>query len=156
MSALWRSDRVKWHDATMITVLIVDDHPSFRSFARELLEGDGFDVIGEAVDGESGLRAAVSLRPEVVLMDVQLPDASGFEITRRLLDEMMTTVVLVSTRDESDYGDDIESSGAVGFVPKAELSGVRIRQLAGYPANDQPAAPSRENTVVRLIQERSP
>ncbi len=75
-------------------------------------------------------------------MDVQLPDASGFEITRRLLNEMTTTVVLVSTRDESDYGDDIESSGAVGFVPKAELSGARIRHLVGEPMNDQSARPS--------------
>jgi DNA-binding NarL/FixJ family response regulator len=139
----------------MITVLIVDDHPSFRSFARELLEGAGFDVIGEAVDGESGLRAALSLRPEAILMDVQLPDASGFEITRRLLTEVITRVVLVSTRDESDYGDDMESSGAVGFVPKAELSGARVHQLVGEPVNDQSARPSADNSGVPILEERS-
>ena len=114
-----------------MSILIVDDHPSFRAFARDLLESEGFDVIGESEDGQSGLRSALASRPDVVLMDVQLPDMSGFEATRRILTELATAVVLVSTRDESDYGDDIESSGAAGFVPKAELSGARIRQLVG-------------------------
>ena len=82
--ALWRRRSLKWHDTVMKTVLIVDDHPSFRGFARELLESDGFDVIGESADGESGLQAALSLRPDVVLMDVQLPGVTGFEVTRRL------------------------------------------------------------------------
>ena len=118
----------------MVSILIVDDHPSFRSFARDLLESEGFDVIGESEDGRSGLRAALASRPDVVLMDVQLPDISGFEATRRILAELATAVVLVSTRDQSDYGDDIESSGAAGFVPKAELSGARIRQLVGQPS----------------------
>jgi DNA-binding NarL/FixJ family response regulator len=113
----------------VVSVLIVDDHPSFRSFARDLLESEGFDVVGESEDGRSGLSAALELRPEVVLMDVQLPDGTGFEVTRRILAQMGTAVVLVSTRDASDYGDDIEASGAVGFVPKAELSGARIRRL---------------------------
>ena len=137
MPALWRGRRVEWHDTTMVKVLIVDDHPSFRAFARDLLESEGFVVVGESEDGDSGLRAALSLRPDVVLMDVQLPDTTGFEATRRLLAEMTAKVVLVSTRDASDYGDDIESSGAVGFVPKAELSGARIRHLAGDRVNDQ-------------------
>ena len=121
----------------MVSILIVDDHPSFRSFARDLLESEGFDVIGESEDGQSGLRAALASRPDVVLMDVQLPDISGFEATRRILTELATAVVLVSTRDESDYGDDIESSGAAGFVPKAELSGARIRRLVGQPSGSE-------------------
>ena len=126
----------------MVSILIVDDHPSFRSFARDLLESEGFDVVGESEDGRSGLRAALALRPEVVLMDVQLPDVTGFEVTRRILSEMATAVVLVSTRDESDYGADIESSGAVGFVPKAELSGARIRRLVGQtPGSDAEMCP---------------
>jgi DNA-binding NarL/FixJ family response regulator len=126
----------------VVSILIVDDHPSFRSFARDLLESEGFDVVGESEDGRSGLRAALQSRPDVVLMDVQLPDISGFEATRRILTELATAVVLVSTRDEADYGDDIESSGAVGFVPKAELSGARIRQLVGRtPRSDAEMCP---------------
>jgi DNA-binding NarL/FixJ family response regulator len=127
--ARWRRRRANWHDTTMPTVLIVDDHPSFRAFARDLLESDGFRVIGESKDGESALGTALALRPDVVLMDVQLPDLTGFEVTKRLLAILETAVVLVSTRDRSDYGDEIESSGAVGFVPKGELSGTFIREL---------------------------
>jgi DNA-binding NarL/FixJ family response regulator len=152
--ALWRGRRVEWHDTTMVKVLIVDDHPSFRAFARDLLESEGFVVVGESEDGDSGLRSALSLRPDVVLMDVQLPDLSGFEVTRRLLTRIDAKVVLVSTRDESDYGDDIESSGAVGFVPKAELSGARIRHLMGDLVNNQPAEPNAGQDGLRL-EERS-
>ena len=67
---------------------------------------------------------------------------------------MAAKVVLVSTRDESDYGDEIESSGAVGFVPKAELSGARIRTLVGDPVNEQSAGPSADNLGVPLLEER--
>jgi DNA-binding NarL/FixJ family response regulator len=111
------------------TVLIVDDHPIFRAFARDLLQGEGFEVVGEAEDGGSAIEAAASLGPDVVLLDVQLPDLTGFEVARRLTDSGMRSIVLVSSRDAASYGDQIESSGAIGFVPKAELSGDAIRAL---------------------------
>src|SRR5256885_13801222 len=72
------------HDPVIVTVLIVDDHPSFRASARMLLEDEGFDIVGEAEDGMSALAAADALRPEVVLLDVQLPDIDGFEVASRL------------------------------------------------------------------------
>lgn len=119
-----------YHGRMSVTVLIVDDHPTFRSFARALLEGEGFEVVGESEDGTSAITAAGALRPDVVLLDVQLPDLTGFEVTRRLVsDGVPTVVVLVSSRDASDYGDEITSSGAAGFVPKAELSGSALRAL---------------------------
>ncbi len=139
----------------MVKVLIVDDHPSFRAFARDLLESEGFVVVGESEDGDSGLRAALSLRPDVVLMDVQLPDLSGFEVTRRLLTQIEAKVVLVSTRDESDYGDDIESFGAVGFVPKAELSGARIRHLVEELVSDDPVQTSPKTAALRFEEKPS-
>ncbi len=67
-----------------LTVLIVDDHPSFRASARVLLEAEGFDVIGEAADGTSGIEEASRLRPDLVLLDVQLPDIDGFDVASRL------------------------------------------------------------------------
>jgi DNA-binding NarL/FixJ family response regulator len=113
-----------------VTVLIVDDHPTFRSFARDLLESEGFEVVGESEDGTSALEAATSLRPDLVLLDVQLPDLNGFDVARRLkADGVPTVIVLVSSRGASDYGDQIESSGAAGFIPKADLSGEGIRAL---------------------------
>ena len=112
------------------TVLIVDDHETFRSFARSLLESEGFEVIGEAGDGESGIAAVESLRPDLVVLDVQLPDLSGFEVARRLTEGgVAIPIVLTSSRDAASYGDQIASSGSLGFVPKAELSGDAIRAL---------------------------
>ena len=66
------------------TVLIVDDHPSFRASARAMLESEGFDVVGEAADGASALDAVDALKPDVVLLDVQLPDMTGFDVCAEL------------------------------------------------------------------------
>jgi DNA-binding NarL/FixJ family response regulator len=107
-----------------VSVLIVDDHPSFRATARLLLESEGFDVVGESSDGASGLRDARALAPDLVLLDVQLPDIDGFEVAAQLTSNGEgPAVILTSSRDESDFGPLVAASGARGFVPKAELSG---------------------------------
>jgi DNA-binding NarL/FixJ family response regulator len=112
------------------TVLIVDDHPGFRAAARRLLELEGYVVVGEAADGHSALDAARALRPDFVLLDVQLPDIDGFEVTARLAaDEVATVVVLTSTRDRGDYGERVTQSGARGFIAKSELSGAALHAL---------------------------
>lgn len=114
----------------MTTVLIVDDHPEFRAAVRALLEADGFTVVGESADGESAIAAAASLDPELVLLDVQLPDMDGFQVAEqlcRLADPPQ--VVLTSSRDGSDYGPCITVCGARGFVPKGDLSGAAIAAL---------------------------
>ena len=112
------------------TVLIVDDHPSFRATARALLQAEGFEVVGEAVDGAGALAKVRELQPEIVLLDVQLPDLDGFEIASRLCrNGHAPAVVLVSSRDAADYGELIPACGACGFIPKAELSGASIRAL---------------------------
>ena len=112
------------------TVLIVDDHPSFRATARMLLESDGWAVVGEAPDGLTGLREAQRLRPDLVLLDVNLPDIDGFDVAARLtaLDDA-PAVVLVSSRDARDFGPMVSRSGARGFVSKADLSGDALREL---------------------------
>jgi DNA-binding NarL/FixJ family response regulator len=112
------------------TVLIVDDHPSFRASARALLEAEGFDVLGEAEDGEAAITEAGKLKPDVILLDVQLPDIDGFEVAARLRDGGSSPcVVLVSSRDGTDFGGLVAECGAVGFIPKAELSGSAISRL---------------------------
>jgi DNA-binding NarL/FixJ family response regulator len=111
-------------------ILIVDDHPSFRASARALLEADGFEVVGEAEDGRSAVASAQALLPDVVLLDVQLPDIDGFEVAERLRDHAgAPMVVLTSSREASDYGGLPQRSGARGFLPKAELSGDGITAL---------------------------
>lgn len=112
------------------TVLIVDDHPSFRASARAILESDGFEVIGEAADAASAIAAVHELGPEIVLLDVQLPDADGFSVAAALRrNGSSPAVVLVSSRDACDYGGLIAESGARGFIAKAELSGAALADL---------------------------
>ena len=95
-----------------------------------LLEAEGFEVVGEAVDGESALTEAGRLNPQLVLLDVQLPDIDGFDVAARLTDHVgAPTVILCSSRDSSDFGPLVSRSGARGFVPKGELSGERLEEL---------------------------
>jgi DNA-binding NarL/FixJ family response regulator len=113
-------------------ILIVDDHAGFRTSARRILEAHGFEVVGEAEDGSSGVAMASELRPEVVLLDLQLPDIDGFEVAAQLRDAgVAAAVVLTSSRDWSDVCSRQRAAGAVGFIPKDELSGSRLRDLVG-------------------------
>jgi len=112
------------------TVVIVDDHAGFRSSARALLEAEGFDVVGEAVDGMSALTVIGQLHPRVVLLDVQLPDIDGFEVAERLAwAGDPPAVVLVSTRAGSAYRRRLARSPARGFIAKSELSGNALAAL---------------------------
>jgi DNA-binding NarL/FixJ family response regulator len=112
------------------SVLIVDDHPGFRARARALLAAAGYQVVGEAADGESGVRVARDLSPDVVLLDVQLPDITGFEVVRRVHSEPdPPAIVLISSRDACDYGSRIGRSGALGFISKADLSAPTLRAV---------------------------
>ena len=112
------------------TVVIADDHPSFRASARAILQAEGFEVIGEAEDGASALAAVRDLEPDVLLLDVQLPDLDGFAVCRECSDNGgAPAVVLVSSRDACDYGGLIAQSGARGFIAKAELSGAALADL---------------------------
>jgi DNA-binding NarL/FixJ family response regulator len=111
------------------TVLIVDDHAGFRAWARTVLEVDNFEVVGEAEDGASAIAQARQLQPDVVLLDIRLPDTDGFHVARELARQFPFTVVLVSSRDASDYGSRIEQSPAAGFIPKADLSAAALEAL---------------------------
>jgi DNA-binding NarL/FixJ family response regulator len=126
---------LEWQDrAVSQTVLIVDDHAGFRSWTRSLLETEGFLVVGETADGASAISAARDLRPDLVLLDVMLPDVSGFEVARRLAALAdPPAVVLVSTRESADFGDVLGHSAAAGFICKTELTGEALRAVIGAP-----------------------
>jgi DNA-binding NarL/FixJ family response regulator len=112
------------------TVLIVDDHTTFRASARRLLEAEGFEVVGEAEDGSSAIEKTAELLPDIVLLDVQLPDFDGFEVASRVTRAgSRSAVILISSRDGGDFGGLVRSSGARGFIAKADLSGERVHAL---------------------------
>jgi DNA-binding NarL/FixJ family response regulator len=117
-------------------VLVVDDHAGFRATARRLLERDGWTVVGEAVDGASALAAATALAPDLILLDVGLPDIDGFVVAERLAGTTangarLPAVILVSSRDRRTYGARVDASSALGFVAKDELDGSRLFAIMG-------------------------
>ncbi|SHN83910.1 Response regulator receiver domain-containing protein [Geodermatophilus obscurus] len=116
-------------------MLIVDDHAPFRSLARRLLVAGGFQVVGEAADGADALRAARELAPDVVLLDVQLPDSDGFAVAERIAGRQgAPIIVLVSSRARLDYGSRVDASRARGFIAKAELGGEALLRVISGPA----------------------
>jgi DNA-binding NarL/FixJ family response regulator len=105
------------------TVLVVDDHASFRAAARALLLAGGFDVVGEAENGAGALAAAAELQPDIVLLDVQLPDIDGFAVAERLATGGASpAIVLTSSRDVTSFRRRLATNPAWSFIPKSELS----------------------------------
>src|SRR3954462_3774285 len=114
------------------TLMIVDDHRSFRDAARRVLERAGFEIVGEATNGESALESIPGLHPDVVLLDVQLPGISGFEVASRLTEGGdAPLIVLTSSREAAHFGPLVEQSGARGFVHKPDLSGPAVCAALG-------------------------
>ena len=112
------------------SVLIVDDHADFRASARALLEHQGFEVVADVEDGEAALEAAARLRPDVVLLDVQLPGMDGFEVAERLAAaERAPRVVLISSRRRRAYELRLPDAPVAGFLGKHELSGAALAAL---------------------------
>jgi DNA-binding NarL/FixJ family response regulator len=119
------------HDRHMgVTVLIVDDHPTFRRFARQMLEQAGFQVVGEAEDGAAAIAAARDLDPQAVLLDIILPDRSGLEIAAELAETLAApAVVLTSSRSARDLGAALDDAPKRGFIPKSAFSGEAFAEL---------------------------
>jgi len=127
MQASQQSVRMPGH---AIRVLIVDDHAGFRASVRRLLEGQGFEVVGEAADGAAALRRAAEVEADLILLDIHLPDLDGRDIAGRLVEAPgEPAIVLISSRDIDDLDDSVERAGARGFISKAELSGDALAAL---------------------------
>ncbi len=123
------------HGDPVRTLLLVDDQPLFRNIARTVLSEDGhFNVVGEGIDGASAIELAGSLRPDVIIMDCQLPDMSGVEAARQILAEHPEIrLVLTSMGDDAEYGVLAREIGACGFATKRELDAQTLRVLIEQP-----------------------
>jgi DNA-binding NarL/FixJ family response regulator len=110
-------------------ILVVDDHAGFRATARRWLEAEGWTVVGEASDGATAIRAAGTLRPDVVLLDIGLPDMDGFVVAEMMARDGAPDVVLVSSRDPGTYAGRLATSAAIGFIAKADLDGDGLRAV---------------------------
>ena len=111
-------------------VLIVDDHAGFRSAARAFLEAGGFEVVGEAADGRSALDAIRLLQPDVVLLDVKLPDIDGFAVAAAI-PVGGPQVVFTSSRGIASYRRRLAANAAWSFIPKGELTVEALSAVAG-------------------------
>jgi DNA-binding response OmpR family regulator len=111
-------------------IVIVDDDPSFLATVRVLLEAEGFIVVGEALNGRDGVAAVAEFDPDIVLVDVNLPDIDGFEVVQQIADGgRAPPVVLTSIRSASDFGALVETSGAQAFITKADISGEALAKI---------------------------
>jgi DNA-binding NarL/FixJ family response regulator len=117
--------------ATPVTVLVVDDQAPFRTAAKAVLRrAEGFELVGEAGSGTEAVELVGTLQPELVLMDINMPEMNGVEATRRIVAERPSTVVfLCSTYDASDLPADAPTSGARAYVHKEHLSPAALREL---------------------------
>ena len=116
---------------TTLTCLIVDDSPEFFEAATQLLADDAVTVVGVAATSDQAVSQALALRPDVVLVDVNLGSESGLDLAERLagLPHGGPPVVLISAETRSELSELVEASGALGFVSKTDLSGDAIRKL---------------------------
>jgi DNA-binding NarL/FixJ family response regulator len=117
----------------VIRCLIVDDSPDFGRVAVELLEGEGFDVVGLATDSDEAVRLAAELRPDLALVDINLGEESGFDLSRLLSGELVDAVILISSHGGEELAELIEASPAAGFIPKSELGREAIEALLVSP-----------------------
>lgn len=129
----------RWDDGEVkMNVLIVDDSAGFREVARTLLERGGLDVVGVASNGSEALAMVETLQPQLVLLDVQLGEESGFDVARRISEgefALPPAVVLMSTHDEIEFADLIQQSPVVGFLPKEQISAEAVlSRLSGHPS----------------------
>jgi DNA-binding NarL/FixJ family response regulator len=113
-----------------VRLLIVDDSCSFRRAARLLLERRGYEVVGEAGSVDAAVARAAELRPNAALIDIGLPDGSGFYLAAKLKARLpLIAILLTSTDDDGTSHARAEANGAAGFVLKSDLAGCDLSRF---------------------------
>ena len=123
--------------ARLLNTLIIEDQEAQRKLLSEKLKADGrFHILAAAGDGQSGIELAYQRRPDLILIDVRLPDMDGFEVTREILETAPNARIILNSMQESPaYQDKAVESGAIGFLPKKQLDPARIMEL--YDLSDE-------------------
>ena len=125
-----------------ITVVLIDDHTMLRQGLRRALESEGIQVLGEASDGEEGVRVALAMLPDVVLMDISMPKLDGIDATRLLLEANSEMRVLVLTMHiDREVFDNALKAGAVGYVTKDSSIGEVVEAIRIAADGDLPMSP---------------
>ena len=139
----------------MIRVLIADDHAAIRAGLRMMLTAaEDIDVVGEAADGQAALHNALAVRPDVVLMDLQMPNVDGIEATRQLAAEGINVLVL-TTYDHDDYVFGAVRAGAAGFLLKTAEAAEIIRAIQRVAAGQGSIAPEVSRRLLAAVAETS-
>ena len=125
-----------------ISVVLVDDHTMLRQGLRRALEAEGIAVLGEAADGEEGVRIVLAKRPDVVLMDVSMPKLDGIDATRRLVaSRAEVRVVMLTMHIDRDILDRALKAGAVGYVTKDSSISEVVEAIRIANNGDRPMSP---------------
>jgi len=138
-------------------VLLIDDHTLFRSGLRELLERRGIEVCGSVGDGREGVEAVKSLEPNVVLLDMRMPELNGLEVLRRMGKECpnVPVSVLTTSRDERDLIESLRA-GAKGYLLKGMEPDALVTSLNDVVAGKTVVAPDLTAVLARVVQGDEP
>lgn len=131
--------------------MLVDDHEIVRAGLRMLLESQAdMEIVGECENGRDAIRRALELKPDVILMDVSLPDIPGYDATRAIKKELPNVIVLALTMHESDeYFFEMLNAGASGYVPKKAAPTELVNAIRSVHAGGVYLYPSLAKTLVK-------
>jgi len=137
------------------TVLIVDDHPLFREGLKSLISRNtAFEVVGEAGNGREGLRMSEELKPDLVIVDISLPDISGIDLARNIRSLLSKTrIMIVSMHSKIDYISEAFRAGATGYVVKESAAERLIQGLKAVSRGEYFLDSSLSHKVVKKLME---
>jgi DNA-binding NarL/FixJ family response regulator len=126
-----------------LQILLCDDHRLMREGLRAILEKAGLDVVGEAANGRAGVELARQLQPDIVLMDISMPDLNGIDATRLLLEQRPATrVIALSMNSDRRYVATMLAAGAAGYLLKSSASEELIRAIEAVTSNLRYVSPA--------------
>lgn len=135
------------------SILIIDDHPLFREGLKAIIERDSrFEVVGEAGNGREGLQLTKKLKPDMIIVDISLPDRSGIQLTGEIRTLLSTTrILIVSMHSKIDYIAEAFQAGATGYVVKESASERLVQGLESVAKGDYFLDSSVSHTVVENL-----